>query len=381
MHHKPHPIALVITELEVGGAERCLVNLACGLDRNLLAPAVFSLAPPPTGPRRALVEQLETASIPVRHLGYASKRQFPLAVRALHRELEQWSPAVIQSMLFHANVVTSRAIRRLTHHKRPLWYAGIRVADPSRIRQWVERKSLKTAQRVVCVSQRVADYSARRLGVAPNRLEVIPNGVDVQRIAESRPADLTPCGIAPRKRVITCVSRLTFQKGIDLLLIAADAFLEALPAHELLIVGDGPDRHELERRRLKHRWRDRIHFCGWRADIAGILQSSDLLVLPSRWEGMPNVLLEAMACRLPAVCAQAEGVKEILGPLADSQSAPVESPQILSKNIVTILQDDKLSTLLRTLNFHRVSQHYSLSLMQSRYQQLYESALGLTDEA
>ncbi len=103
------------------------------------------------------------------------------------------------------------------------------------------------------------------------------------------------------------------------MLTAAPHFLRLLPHHDLLLVGDGPEAAKLRQLADQSGVSERIHFCGWQPQVREILLASDLLVLPSRWEGMPNVLLEAMGAGRPVVCTQAQGVQEVLGPLAESQ--------------------------------------------------------------
>lgn len=365
-------VALVITELDVGGAERCLVNLATGLDQTRFQPAVFVLAPPPSPPRDQLVQQLEQAHVPVHFLGFSSKWRLLAAVRSLTQRLAIFNPQIVQSMLFHANVLTPLALRK---RPGPRWCAGIRVADPSRWRQGVERWALRTADRTVCVSQLVANYTANQMNVPAENLLVIPNGIDVRAVAEREVADLTPWGVPPSRRVITCVARLAPQKGIDQLLSVAPAILGSLPTHDLLLVGHGPRAAELRR---MARWKgvaDRVHFLGWQPNVAEILLASDLLVLPSRWEGMPNVLLEAMACSRPVVCTRAEGVLEVLGPLAERQTVAVNEPQVLAEKVVAILRQPSRARQLGTENRHRVCRHFSLSQMVRQYEQLY---LGLS---
>ncbi len=363
-------LALVITELEVGGAERCLANLALGLAENGAIPAVFALDHRPKPNRDALVVQLEKAAIPVHFLGCSNKWHFASAVRSLRRALEQFQPHIIQSMLFHANVVTQLA---LPPPFRSRWCAGIRVADPSRVRQLIERNALRRAERVVCVSRKVADLAAARLKVPTQRICVIPNGVDTQAVVALEPADLAELGVPRSQRAITCVARLAPQKGIDLLLRAAPRVLSALPGHDLLLVGDGPQAGELRQMANGTAVANRIHFCGWQPNPAEILLASDLLVLPSRWEGMPNVLLEAMACSRPVVCTRVEGVVQVLGPLAAHQTAPVDDAQVLSDKIVAILQNAQLAAQLGADNRARVAAQFSLKSMLDQYKSLYST--------
>ncbi len=248
-------------------------------------------------------DYLEAAGIPLQFLGFTQKWRFPAAVSQLVRAWSAQPPDIVQSMLFHANVVTGLAVRRLARCQ--TWCAGIRVADPSRTRQILERSVLKRAGRVVCVSQRVADYAGCRMRIPAAQLAVIPNGIDVEACRAREAVRLATLGVPPLRRTITCVSRLAPQKGIDQLLQQAPQWFAALPAHDLLIVGDGPQAAALRRTAAHLGLGPRVHFCGWQPHVLEILRASDLLVLPSRWEGMPNVLLEAMACERPVVCTQA----------------------------------------------------------------------------
>jgi len=219
----------------------------------------------------------------------------------------------------------------------------------------------------------VADYAAAHLGLAADRLTVIPNGIDLATYDGRRAADLTRFGVAPDRRAITCISRLARQKGLDLLLRAAPQLLRALPDHDLLLVGDGPETRNLRRLTEELGIARRVHFPGWQPAVPEILLASDVMVLPSRWEGMPNVLLEAMVCGRPVVCSAAEGVAEVLGPLAEPQTAPVNSPQILVKKTVAIIRNPEIAHQLGCQNRQRVVDHFSLSEMIRRYETLFES--------
>ena len=365
----PLPIAFVITELEVGGAEQALVNLATGLNRERFSPVVYSLQGRPQKGR--LVRRLEEAEIPVRFLDVRSYWQCFSAVSRLAEYFRQQQPRVVQSFLFHANVVATLAARRA---KVPRMVTGIRVADPSRWRQRVERWFTSRADKVVCVSQGVADYCRERSGFPADKLVVISNGVDLLRFESVPPANLTELGVTAGRRVILYVGRLDKQKGLDWLhQKVMPRVLRELPEHDLLLVGDGPQRGGLELLTVQQRLSSRVHFAGWQSNVASILAASDLLILASRWEGMPNVVLEAMAAGMPVVATQAEGVQELLGAEATEQLCPHEDATGFAERIVRLAQDPALAAELGARNRARAATEFSLTAMVSRYAALYES--------
>ena len=365
----PHAVrlALVITELEVGGAENCLVNLATGIDRQRFAPVVYSLAPRPVAPGDTLVRRMEDAGIETHFLGIESKWQFLSAVTRLQKRLAAQQADIVQTFLFHANVVGTHAARRAKCGSICL---GIRVADPSRSRHWIERGAARHADRIVCVSQSVADFCRTRVGFPDDKLVVIPNGVDLARFAGATPLNLALLGVPAGRRALLFVGRLDRQKGLDVLLPAMPKLFEQLPLHDLVIVGDGPQRRELE---ILAGGDARIHFTGRRSDVANILAASDLLILPSRYEGMPNVLLEAMAAAKPVVATRAEGVVELLGDGAPQQTAELgDLPSFLGR-IAMLANSTDLAIELGSRNQMRVKTAYSLRAMIHAYEALYGS--------
>src|SRR5436190_23439531 len=98
----PKRLAFVITELEPGGAERCLAELATRLDRSRFSPVVYSLAPPPAQGKQELVERLSEAQIPTHFLGFTSAWDYLRALRRLEAMLREVRPEIVQSFLFHA---------------------------------------------------------------------------------------------------------------------------------------------------------------------------------------------------------------------------------------------------------------------------------------
>ena len=374
MSTAPRRLALVITELEPGGAERMLVELATRLDRNRYEPRVFSLFPPPAENRATLITRLSEAKIATEFLSVRRSSQYFAAVRALATAFREQRMEIVQSFLFHANVVSARAAREA---KVPHFLSGIRVADPRHWRLWLERFATAHADRFVCVSQSVAEYMRRR-GWAADKLVVIPNGVHLAQWRDAAPADLTSLGVPAGREVLLYVGRLDAQKGLDRFFSAVPHLLSELPTFDLMLVGDGPLRVSLEKAVAARRLTERVHFLGWRCDVPSILQASSLLILPSRWEGMPNVVLEAMAAGKPVVATQSEGTVELLGLGALEQTVQVGDWQGLAKRTVALAHDPALRLALGRQNQERAAQ-FSLDRVAERYQRLYDSLFDRTE--
>jgi glycosyltransferase involved in cell wall biosynthesis len=364
-------IALCITDLDAGGAERCLTELAVRMDRSRFSPVVYCLAARPAREEASFLPTLTAAGVEVHCLGASGILQFPVVLRRLKRLFAAQKPDIVQTFLFHANVLGRIAARRAGVGR---VVAGIRVAEHGvRWHLWLDRLTQGWVDRYVCVSQAVADFSASQAGLPPTKLVVIPNGIDLERYPASRPADLQSLGIAAGRRAIVFVGRLEPQKGLGWLLGTAPQWLTRLPECDLLLVGEGPLRESLEAAAQAAGIADRVHLVGWRPDVAEILAAADLLVLPSRWEGMPNVVLEAMASRRPVVASDVEGVRELLGPLADKQTVRHGDTPALVEAIVGFMLDPALSAATGMENRRRAEEHFGISQMVKTHEDLWES--------
>lgn len=366
------PIAFVITGLQVGGAEGALVELATRLDRRRFKPVVYSLLPAPPAEQSALVQKLAAAEVRIEFLNARGWWSLPRVVGRLWRCFSRERPTLVQGFLFHANLVAALAAWLAGV---PAVVTGIRVAEPRRWHLRLARWTDWMVQRHVCVSRAVADYAVSSGGLPSEKLVVIPNGVDAERFINARPADLQSFGIRPGWRVVTFIGRLAPQKGLDLLIQQAASLFSQVPEVDLLLVGHGPARATLERQVRALNLSDRIHFAGWQADIPEILAASEVVVLPSRWEGMPNVVLEAMAAGKPVAAASVEGISELLGPGADAQSAPPEDALAFRELVLFLLKAPHQAALLGEQNRLRATREFCIQKMIERYESLYTSLL------
>ncbi len=366
------PLTFCITGLYVGGAERAMCELATRLDPKRFDIAVYSLQPRPEDDSRSCVPMLEKAGIPVFFLDMKSPWGFFGACRKLRKLLKERKPTIFLSFLFHANFL-GRLAARFAGVEHIL--CGIRVAERrkgiGRLHLLLDRWTSGCVEKYVCVSNAVAEYSEKVAGIPKNKLVVIPNAVDVDEFRNATPADLTAEEVSPDSKKAIFIGRMDDQKGVDRLLKLAPDWLKSAPEWELLLVGDGPKHCELTDYYLQpffDKVRYRIHFLGWRKDVPELLAASDLFVLPSRWEGMPNAVLQAMAAGLPIVSTSVEGVQELLGDLAEPQTAEIER---FPERLLAVPQIEGLGER----NHQRAAEQFSFDVAVSRYAALFETIL------
>lgn len=366
-------IDFVITELAVGGAERCLTELVLGMKAHDDQVRVFSLGRLPEGPRAQLVERLVEAGVEITSGEASGLVSLPSCYASLRRWLRDGAGDLCQSFLFHANVLTAAAGRS---NDLPMRVGGIRVAEHRLVRCRVERHAVARMQRVVCVSDSVRNFAIDRLSVEPARAVVIPNGVDVNRFDATTPVDWSSLNWQPDADVILFVGRLHPQKGIDLLQQQLDKLAPPRSSHKLLLIGDGPLRDPL-RRWSKAVGSDRVQLLGWQTDIAAWMKACRVLVLPSRYEGMANVVLEAMAAARPVVCSAVEGSREMLGDDAERQIFASGDAGAMAANVAYFLGNPEAAAAAGEANRQRVQQHFSVASMVEAYRELYRDLLRL----
>ncbi|MFD0315096.1 glycosyltransferase family 4 protein [Streptomyces flavalbus] len=214
-----------------------------------------------------------------------------------------------------------------------------------------ERFGARWAHRVVCVSE-AERATGVRAGIRA-AWAVVPNGVDGERFRPA-PGDALRARLVPALRtrapLVVCVGRLCPQKGQDVLLTAWDDVVRSVPGARLALVGDGPDRD-----RLRARAPESVLFPGAVADPVPWYRAADLVVLPSRWEGMALAPLEAMACGRPVVVTDVGGARESLPPSAVAHClVPAADPAALARAVTALLDAPPLRAALGAAGHHHV---------------------------
>lgn len=373
-------VALSITELSRGGAEKALLQLASTLDLTRFEPVVFSLSGLDRDLENSLVPLFRDAGIETVELGLTGLRNAPSVFRRLTRELKRRQVDVLQSFMFHANIFGRFAGRAAGV---PVVCSGIRVAERDAPRRLaLDRWTRSLVDAWVCVGESTAEFS-RTVGRLPaKRVVSIPNGVRVADLEalerECANADFTwvPKPFGRRKRIV-CVGRLAPQKGFDRFLKNAATWAPQIANDwEIWIVGDGPERDALRRIVETNGLANVVFFAGWRPNVPEILASADLFALPSRWEGMPNALLEAASVGKAALCSDVEGVAEILGDDAAPQSCAFGDDKSWRDKTLTLTSDAALREELGRRNRNRVAQEFSVESATRKYEALWTRLLA-----
>jgi glycosyltransferase involved in cell wall biosynthesis len=188
---------------------------------------------------------------------------------------------------------------------------------------------------VVAVSRSEAE-SMCRSGVVPReRVRVVPNGIDAGRWTAARPASRAALGVPEGVPLLSVLGLLHVAKGQDVALRAL-ARPELAAAH-LLLAGMGEERGELEELARALGVSERAHFLGWRDDAPALVAASDVVLLPSRWEGMPYIVLESMAAARPVVAARVDGAVELVDDGRTGALVEIEDHAGLARAVARVL--------------------------------------------
>ncbi len=302
---RPIRLTWLITDLEVGGVPLHLHRLATRLAGGQFEVRVISLAD--VGP---VGRMLQRDGVPVD----ACRARGPWDVAALFRlgrHLRRHRPDILHALLFHANIAARLAgpsagvpIRRIL----------CEIQTVERERPWhlvLDNLTCRLCRLEIGNSPSVVAHLARNAHIPTARLRCEPGGIDVERFAGARPVSRESLGLPPGVPLLIWTGRLDPVKGLSTLLEAMT--LSPLPAEtRLLLVGDGQERANIQRRIAELGLAVRVVMLGRRGDVPALLKTADVFVLPSRTEGYPNALLEAMAAGLPVVATAVAGCRDIV---------------------------------------------------------------------
>lgn len=339
-------ICLVISSLRSGGAERVLSRIATYWAAEHQV-ALITLGPPTDDffPLHTAVRRYSLDTSPPRFGGAATvlattwKR-----VRRLRRMVIELEADVVVSFGDVMNVATLLALDGTGVPAVVAERTDPRQHRIAKVWRGLRRVTYPRAAAVVVQTQRVKDWAGHF--VDPERVVVIPNPVESTPEGRATPAASSEASDQWGQEIVA-IGRLSREKGFDVLLHAfASCVSKGAPCH-LTIVGDGPDRPALEALVRELDLSDRVSLPGRTPDPMAYLARADLFVLPSRYEGFPNALLEAMAAGLAVVATDCpSGPAEIIRDGHDGLLVPPEDVNALARAMERLMADQQLRSQL-----------------------------------
>lgn len=336
--HSMH-LALTITSLTSGGAQRALTHLANHWAQQNHKITIITLEAPGTSPfykldpKITLVQLNQTAdehnqNLP-RRFGNILKRLF-----CLRKTLKELKPDTIISFIDVMNITTLLANTGLkipvvvcertdpNHHPLPRLYSYLR------------HKLYPLANKVVCQTQSAASHFQSPL---QPKIKVIPNMVQPAAHIKKAPKSL--------QKTIT-VGRLSWEKDHPTLIRSFAQLLKQHPNLSLTIYGEGPDRAKLEHLIQELNLKHKVHLPGTTQNISKALLEADLFIFPSLYEGFPNALCEAMAHGLPVIVSNCSGNVDVVRDGVDGRLFPIGDVEALTTIALEIIEDSKLQKAL-----------------------------------
>lgn len=359
----------------LGGGQVTVLTLARGLDKQKFEVLVASEE---GGPLVDELEKIGIGHIPLK-LGKASGLS---AVRAIAEILRKNAVDILHTHGGVAGLYGRLAARKamtpaVVHTVHGIHYLHYRNPAAKRAFILLERRLSRYSDAVIFVSVADMERAALLRLAQPPQARLIRNGVSP--IPQGRLRD--PAAVraelgAVGRPLVVAVSRLHRQKGVIYLLRAVPLVRNEIPGVRVVVAGGGPLRERLGNELKSLRIEDDAALLGEKKDALDILAAADLFVLPSLWEGLPYVLVEAAALRKPIVAADIDGVREVVRSGATGVLVPPRDPGALAASILLLLKDKALANRLGEAARAEIPPQFSVERMISETDALYLEVLS-----
>jgi len=245
--------------------------------------------------------------------------------------------------------------------------------------KFLERKAGQVTNRMIVLNDTDKAIARDLLGVPESRLTLLPNGVDVDAYAPASPERRAALragefGVHDADHVIVgMIGRLWLQKNPQCFVRAAIRVTALRPNVSFFMIGDGEFRAELEAAIQASGDAQRIRILGWRGDVPELLKALDLMVLPSRWEGMPLAILEAMSSAVPVVASDIPGNHHLVEDGSDGRLFPLDDDEALAAALIELVDDPGRRARFSAQARAKVLARYTLSARMDKITAIYES--------
>ena len=362
-------ILYVITDLELGGVPLHLHRLVRAVRKRGLAASVVSLAPAGPVARMLCDDGVDVQSCQA-HSGWDFR-----VIGRLAGIITRDRPDLIHSLLFHANIATRRAAHKAAFPKERV-ICEIQTVEVER--PWhllLDRFMHRGCHVTVGNSPSVVEHLHLHAHIPHDRLRLVRGGIDPVSFRDAMPIDRSVLGLADDAMLLLWVGRLDPVKGIRSLIAAFGLLSDEVDSH-LLLVGEGPYRDRLVKLIRRSGLTGRTHLLGARQDVPALLKTADVFAFPSRTEGLPNALLEAMAAGCPIVTTDVPGCRDLIEHEHTGLLVPYNDTCALAGALHRLLRDREAARRFGRQATKIVTDSWHIDQTHQAYAALYEEVIA-----
>lgn len=284
--------------------------------------------------------------------------------------------------IWHGHDYKSNLLGLILHHVWPMRlvttvHGWVEKTRRTPLYYWIDRCTLRFYEKVICVSDDLYE-TCRQYGVPKSRCLLLENGIDVtdfqrrQSVEQAKSA----LGIPAEQLLIGAVGRLSAEKGFDLLIRSVDSLIKQGHRLNLMIFGEGNEQANLQNLIDESGHNDRIKLMGFRTDLRPCYEAMDLFVLSSLREGLPNVVLEAMAMEVPVLSTSVAGIPRLIQHDVNGYLINSGSMEELTIGLATLLGNTSLRTRYRQTARQTVESKFSFAVRMEKLSRLYDEMMS-----
>lgn len=359
----PMRIGLAIETDDPGGAETMVLQLAAELQRR--GHAVFAFGP--TGGGGWLTGRLDEMGIERELIEFDG----PFGLKAVPRWARSLRKLRLDALHSHefAMAVTGALASRLAGCRHVITMHGGDYWGTAARRRLALRVAAGLSRHTVGISAEFCQRLATTVGIPSRSVELVPNGVAPRSGQGEGPR--REFGLAPDEVLVLAVGNLLPVKGHEYLIRAQALLRERGVRLRVVIAGSGPRESELRDLIDAEGVGGSLQLLGYRSDVLDLLAAADVFVMPSRSEGMPMAMIEAMLAGLPVVASRIGGIPELIPDDQHGLLVPSEDPGALAAALERVVRDEALRNALGRAGCTRAQELFTSEAMTDRYEELY----------
>lgn len=355
-HNRKIKIVHIIPTLHLGGAERIMIDLVRYGNKDAFDFSVITLVD--GGP---FVDTLRSLGIPYYPLTKSTEIGLGMFVE-LTSLLNRLEPDIVHTHLFGGHLwgQVASMLNRV-----PLVVASEQNTDVDigELKHRIKQVLSYSADLVVAASSAIRDFLVKKEHVSADKIVVVRNAVEIERYL-----NLPPPKFEEKLRLLA-IGRLEEQKGHDILLEALSQ-LQQLPC-ELTVVGEGSLLEDLVDRATLLHLNDRVHFVGTILDVAPLIAKHDVIVMPSRWEGIGLVVMEGMAAARPVVASRVGGIPELIEHGQTGLLVPPDDASALADALRWVWENPSAARALGAAARESARANFDVRKMVAEYERFY----------